>query len=411
MPAKSQPPVLCSPVVQRQGAACYRGLIMSDVRLKSAEEFERHFGCKPEYLSYAPGRVNLIGEHTDYNDGFVLPCAIKYGTAITARKNGTDKMRLLAVDINHDTDEFVCSATFNAHESKTWSNYLRAMTSLIMEKGHKVEGLDIAISGDIPLGSGLSSSASLEVTFGNLLSQVFGLNIPLQQIALTGQACEALNGCKCGIMDQTIVACGRADSALLIDCRSLELKQISVPENLDILIVNSNVKHALVGGEYNERREQCENAARILGVKALRDATMEMLDAHKADMDDVTYRRARHVITEDDRVLEAVKAFEQGDLARLATLMYASHCSMRDDFEITIPEIDGLVEIIREAIGENAAVRMTGGGFGGSVVAVVDPAKVDQVKAAIDAKYEALAGRKATIIETHAFDGATFTAL
>ena len=411
MPAKSQPPVLCSPVVQRQGAACYRGLIMSDVRLKSAEEFERHFGCKPEYLSYAPGRVNLIGEHTDYNDGFVLPCAIKYGTAITARKNGTDKMRLLAVDINHDTDEFVCSATFNAHESKTWSNYLRAMTSLIMEKGHKVEGLDIAISGDIPLGSGLSSSASLEVTFGNLLSQVFGLNIPLQQIALTGQACEALNGCKCGIMDQTIVACGRADSALLIDCRSLELKQISVPENLDILIVNSNVKHALVGGEYNERREQCENAARILGVKALRDATMEMLDAHKADMDEVTYRRARHVITEDDRVLEAVKAFEQGDLASLATLMYASHCSMRDDFEITIPEIDGLVEIIREAIGENAAVRMTGGGFGGSVVAVVDPAKVDQVKAAIDAKYEALAGRKATIIETHAFDGATFTAL
>lgn len=384
---------------------------MSDVRLKSAQEFESHFGCKPTFLSYAPGRVNLIGEHTDYNDGFVLPCAIKFGTAMTAKKNGTDKMRLLAVDIDHDTDEFVCSATFEAHESKTWSNYLRAMTSLIMQKGHKVEGLDIAITGDIPLGSGLSSSASLEVTFGNLLSQVFGLNIPLQEIALIGQACEALNGCKCGIMDQTIVACGKADNALLIDCRSLKLEQISVPHNLDILIVNSNVKHALVGGEYNERREQCENAAKILGVKALRDATMEMLDAKKAEMDDVTYRRARHVITEDDRVLEAVKAFEQGDLAKLATLMYASHCSMRDDFEITIPEIDGLVEIIREAIGENAAVRMTGGGFGGSVVAVVEPSKVEQVKAAIDAKYEALAGRKATIIETHAFDGAAFSAL
>lgn len=384
---------------------------MSDVRLISAQEFEKHFGCKPTYLSYAPGRVNLIGEHTDYNDGFVLPCAIKFGTAMTAKKNGTDKMRLLAVDIDHDTDEFVCSATFEPHESKTWSNYLRAMTSLIMQKGHKVEGLDIAITGDIPLGSGLSSSASLEVTFGNLVSQVFGLDIPLQEIALTGQACEALNGCKCGIMDQTIVACGKADNALLIDCRSLKLEQISVPSNLDILIVNSNVKHALVGGEYNERREQCENAAKILGVKALRDATMDMLDAKKGQMDEVTYRRARHVITEDDRVLEAVKAFEQGDLAKLATLMYASHCSMRDDFEITIPEIDGLVEIIREAIGENAAVRMTGGGFGGSVVAVVDPSKVEQVKAAIDAKYEALAGRKATIIETHAFNGAEFTNL
>ena len=384
---------------------------MTDVRVKSQEAFQKHFGVAPDYLSYAPGRVNLIGEHTDYNDGFVLPCAIKFGTAMSAKKNGTNKMRLLAIDINGDTDEFECSATFEAHPTKTWANYLRAMTALIMQKGHKVEGLDVAITGDVPLGSGLSSSASLEVSFGNLVSQVFGLNIPLQEIALTGQACEALNGCKCGIMDQTISACGKANCALLIDCRSLQLTQVSVPSNLDILIVNSNVKHALVGGEYNERREQCENAAKILGIKALRDATMPMLDAKKGEMDDVTYRRARHVITEDERVLEAVKAFEAGDLATLAEKMYASHCSMRDDFEITIPEIDGLVEIIRKAIGENAAVRMTGGGFGGSVVAVVEPSKVPQVKAAIDAEYEKISGKKATIIETHAFDDAAFTKL
>ncbi len=384
---------------------------MTDVRVKSKEGFVSHFGCEPEFLSYAPGRVNLIGEHTDYNDGFVLPCAIKFGTAMTAKVNGTNKMRLFALDIDGgDTDEFECSATFDAG-SKTWANYLRAMVALIMQKGHKVEGLDIAITGDIPLGAGLSSSASLEVTFGNLVSQVFGLNIPLQEIALIGQACEALNGCKCGIMDQTISACGKANCALLIDCRSLKLEQVKVPSDLDILIVNSNCKHELVGGEYNERREQCENAAKILGVKALRDATMEMLDAKKGEMDDVTYRRARHVITEDDRVLEAVKAFEQGNLDKLATLMYASHCSMRDDFEITIPEIDGLVEIIRKAIGENAAVRMTGGGFGGSVVAVVEPSKVEQVKQAIDAEYEKISGKKATIIETHAFDGAAFTKL
>ena len=384
---------------------------MTDVRVKSKEGFVSHFGCEPEFLSYAPGRVNLIGEHTDYNDGFVLPCAIKFGTAMTAKVNGTNKMRLFALDIDGgDTDEFECSATFDAG-SKTWANYLRAMVALIMQKGHKVEGLDIAITGDIPLGAGLSSSASLEVTFGNLVSQVFGLNIPLQEIALIGQACEALNGCKCGIMDQTISACGKANCALLIDCRSLKLEQVKVPSDLDILIVNSNCKHELVGGEYNERREQCENAAKILGVKALRDATMEMLDAKKGEMDDVTYRRARHVITEDDRVLEAVKAFEQGNLDKLATLMYASHCSMRDDFEITIPEIDGLVEIIRKAIGENAAVRMTGGGFGGSVLAVVEPSKVEQVKQAIDAEYEKISGKKATIIETHAFDGAAFTKL
>ncbi|MBU3843355.1 MAG: galactokinase [Candidatus Anaerobiospirillum pullicola] len=381
------------------------------VKAKSVEAFTAHFGCQPEFLAYAPGRVNLIGEHTDYNDGFVLPCAIKYGTAIVAKKNGTNKMRMLAVDVNHETDEFECSATFTAHETKVWANYLRAMVALIMQKGHKVEGLDLAISGDVPLGAGLSSSASLEVSFGHLLSSIFGLNIPLQEIALTGQACEALNGCKCGIMDQTISACGKANSALLIDCRSLVLTQVPVPSNLDILIVNSNVKHSLVGGEYNERREQCENAAKIMGVKALRDATMDMLNAKKGEMDDVTYRRARHVITEDERVLEAVDAFKHGDLATLAEKMYASHCSMRDDFEITIPEIDGLVEIIRKAIGENAAVRMTGGGFGGSVVAVVEPAKVPQVKAAIDAEYEKISGKKATIIETHAFDGAYFTTL
>lgn len=385
---------------------------MTDVRVKSKDAFVKHFGYEPTLLSYAPGRVNLIGEHTDYNDGFVLPCAIKYGTAIVAKPNGTNKMRVFAVDIDGgQSDEFECSAQLEKHPSKTWSNYLRGVTRLIMEKGHKVEGLDVAISGDVPLGSGLSSSASLEVSFGNLISQAFGLNIPLQEIALIGQAAEAFIGCKCGIMDQTISACGKADCALMIDCRSLELTQVPVPKELDILIVNSNVKHALVGGEYNERREQCEKAAAVLGVKALRDSTMEMLDAKKDQLDDTTYRRARHVITEDERVLKAVEAFKRGDLAELATLMYASHCSMRDDFEITIPEIDGLVEIIRKAIGENAAVRMTGGGFGGSVVAVVEPSKVAQVKQAVDAEYEKIAGRKATIIETHAFDGAAFTKL
>ena len=155
---------------------------MTDVRQKSQEAFKQHYGCAPEFLSYAPGRVNLIGEHTDYNDGFVLPCAIKYGTAISAKKNGTNKMRLLAVDINNETDEFELSATFTAHESKVWANYLRAMAALILQEGKQFEGLDIAITGDIPLGAGLSSSASLEVTFGNLVSEVFGLNIDRKSV-------------------------------------------------------------------------------------------------------------------------------------------------------------------------------------------------------------------------------------
>lgn len=384
---------------------------MTDVITLAKEAFNKHFGKEPSMLSYAPGRVNLIGEHTDYNDGFVLPCAIKFGTAIAACKNDLNKIRAFAYDIDGDTDEFDVTANMSKHESKTWSNYLRGVTKLICEKGHNFGGLDIVICGDVPLGAGLSSSASLEVCFGNMLSNAYGLNIPLQEIALIGQAAEAFIGCKCGIMDQTISACGKKNCALKIDCRSLELTQVPVPEQLEVLIVNSNVKHALVGGEYNERREQCEKAASVLGVKALRDATMDMLNAAKDKLDDTTFRRARHVITEDDRVLEAQDAFAKGDLKRLSELMYASHCSMRDDFEITIPEIDALVEIIRKAIGENAAVRMTGGGFGGSVVAVVEPSKIDAITKAIDAEYEIVSGRKATIFSTHATDGARFTLL
>lgn len=386
---------------------------MSDVRNATIEAFKEKFKCDPLMQAYAPGRVNVIGEHTDYNGGFVLPCAIKYGTAMAARENGSDTMRIFACDIDGDYDEFKISDNIEKHADKLWVNYLRGMTMLIEKKfPQRVKGLDIAISGDIPLGAGLSSSASLEVTFGHLLSCAFGLDIPLQEIALMGQAAEAYIGMKCGIMDQTISACGTADHALRIDCKSLELTQVRIPESLVIMIINSNVKHQLVGSEYNDRRESCEKAASVLGVKLLRDADLDMLEAHKGDLDEVSYRRARHVITEDQRVLDASAALEKGDLKALASLMYASHCSMRDDFEITIQEIDGLVEIIRKALGdEYGAVRMTGGGFGGSVVAVVEPQNVEKVRAAVDAEYKKISGRDATIFETKAFNGAQFVRL
>ena len=175
---------------------------MNDVKTKAIEAFKAHFNAEPTMLSYAPGRVNIIGEHTDYNDGFVMPCAIKFGTAIAARKNGTDKMRVFAADVNGDSDEFTVTVDMDKHPDKLWSNYLRGVTMLIAKKGYKFEGLDLAICGDVPLGAGLSSSASLEVSFGNLISCAFGLNIDLQDIALIGQAAEAFIGCKCGIMDQ-----------------------------------------------------------------------------------------------------------------------------------------------------------------------------------------------------------------
>ena len=386
---------------------------MSDVRTTTIEVFKQKFGVEPKMQAYAPGRVNVIGEHTDYNGGFVLPCAIKFGTAMAACENGTNKMRIYACDLNNDYDEFEISEDIQKHADKLWVNYLRGMTMLIAKKfPGKVKGLDVTIAGDVPMGAGLSSSASLEVTFGHLVSSAFNLNIPLQEIALMGQAAEAYIGMKCGIMDQTISACGTADHVLRIDCKSLELTQVKIPKSLVIMIINSNVKHQLVGSEYNDRRESCEKAATVLGVKLLRDADINMLEAHKDELDEVSYRRARHVITEDQRVLDASAALEKGDLKTLATLMYASHCSMRDDFEITIPEIDGLVEIVRKALGEDyGAVRMTGGGFGGSVVAVVEPQNVEKVRQAVNAQYKQISGRDATIFETKAYNGAQFVRL
>ena len=215
------------------------------------------------------------------------------------------------------------SANIEKNADKLWVNYLRGMTQLLVQKcGDKVQGLDVTISGDIPQGAGLSSSASLEVCFGTLVNGAFGLGVGLKEIALMGQASEAYIGMKCGIMDQTISACGVADHALRIDCKSFELTQVAVPKNLVILILNSNVKHQLVGSESNnDRRNDCENAAKIIGVDLLRDATLEQLEAAKDKMSDVVYRRALHVITEDERVLEASSAFENGDLAKLSELM------------------------------------------------------------------------------------------
>lgn len=332
---------------------------------------------------------------------------------MVAKPNGTNTMRILAVDMNNDYDEFELAAKIEKHPTKLWVNYLRGVAYQICEKfGSKVKGLDIAIKGDVPPGAGLSSSASLEVCFGHLVSNAFDLNIALMDIALLGQAAEAYIGMKCGIMDQAISANGTKDHAVRIDCKSYGLTQVAVPSNLEILIINSNIKHQLVGSEYNDRRESCEKAAKIIGVPLLRDATMEMLDACKDKMDDVTYRRARHVITEDDRVLEASKAFESGDLKTLAKLMYASHMSQKQDFEITVKETDAIVDIVKEALGEEyAAVRQTGGGFGGCVVAVVEPKNVEVVKNAINAKYQKISGIGATIFETQACDGATFTRL
>lgn len=380
---------------------------MKTVISKAQNAFEQCFGASPDMLIQAPGRVNLIGEHTDYNDGFVLPCAIDFGTVAAASRRDDQKVCVVAADYDNDRDEFELSQPIEYRDNKLWANYIRGVIKYLAERGFTFGGMNIAVSGDVPQGAGLSSSASLEVVIGQTVKALYDLPVSRETIALNGQQAEnQFVGCNCGIMDQLISACGEAGHALLIDCRSLETRAVAMPENSVVMIVNSNKKRGLVDSEYNTRRRQCEAAAAFFGVPALRDVTAEQFAAHAHELDAVTAKRARHVISENIRTLAAAEALKDGDLPRLSQLMAESHHSMRDDFEITVPEIDALVAIIGDVIGLEGGVRMTGGGFGGCVVALVKPEHVTPVTEAINAHYTAITGLTADIYVCRASDGA-----
>ncbi|WP_067521513.1 galactokinase [Endozoicomonas ascidiicola] len=352
------------------------------------ELFKNTFGHQPTHFFQAPGRVNLIGEHTDYNDGFVLPCAIDYQAMIAASPREDNKVVDTAHSYDGQVSEFELTLPITHSEEAFWSNYVRGVASVMLEKGHKLHGVNIAIIGNVPQGAGLSSSACLEVVTGLTLSRMAGLDISLKELALIGQKAEnEFVGCNCGIMDQMVSACGKEGHAMLLDCRSLDTRLVSIPEGAAVVIINSNVKRGLVDSEYNTRRQQCEAAARHFGVKALRDVTVEQLEAERKNLDEMAYRRARHVITENNRTEEAAEALARGDLKTMGILMAESHASMKDDFEITVPAIDGIVDIVKSVIGEEGGVRMTGGGFGGCVVALIPETLTDTVKAAVESGY------------------------
>lgn len=355
---------------------------------KTTQAFEDRFGFKPDTVVEAPGRVNLIGEHTDYNDGFVLPCAIDYQTVISCHKRSDNLIRVIAVDYNNEQDQFLLDSEIEKHPNYQWANYVRGVIKHIIKYTKNISGVDFAISGNVPQGAGLSSSASLEVAIGKMFQVLFGLPLDGKQIALIGQEAEnQFVGCNCGIMDQLISSLGQAQHALLIDCRSLEVSPVSIPEDLAVVIINSNIKRGLVDSEYNTRRKQCEAAAKALGVKALRDASLVDLSQIQAMLDPIVYKRAHHVITENERTLKAALALANEDYPLLSKLMAESHNSMRDDFEITVPAIDYLVNIVQGVIGNQGGVRMTGGGFGGCVVALVPKDKVGDVKDAVSQNY------------------------
>ncbi|OCH13682.1 galactokinase [Aliivibrio sp. 1S165] len=371
------------------------------------DAFNTVLSYAPTHIVQAPGRVNLIGEHTDYNDGFVLPCAINYQTVVAAAKRDDNIVRVVSVDYGNETDEFDITQEITFQENKMWANYIRGVVKCLIGRGFEFKGADISVSGNVPQGAGLSSSAALEVVIGQTFKELYNLNISQAEIALNGQQAEnEFVGCNCGIMDQMVSAEGNENHAMLLDCRSLETTAVAMPEDMSVVIINSNKKRGLVDSEYNTRRQQCEEAARIFGVKALRDVTIEEFNAKAHELDEMVAKRARHVITENDRTEEAAKVLASGDMKRMAVLMAESHASMRDDFEITVKEVDALVDIVKNVIGTEGGVRMTGGGFGGCIVALVPPTLVNEVKAAVEELYESATGLKESIYVCQAKNGA-----
>ncbi|MTD26780.1 galactokinase [Erwinia sorbitola] len=369
--------------------------------------FNTAFGYAPTHTLQAPGRVNLIGEHTDYNDGFVLPCAIDYQTVIACAKRSDRQVRVIAADYDNQQDIFSLDEEIVSHPDQMWSNYVRGVVKHLLKRAPGFAGADLVISGNVPQGAGLSSSASLEVAVGTVFKHLYQLPLDGAAIAVNGQEAEnQFVGCNCGIMDQLISALGEKDHAMLLDCRTLGTRPVPMPADIAVVIINSNFRRSLVGSEYNTRRQQCEAGAQFFGKTSLRDVELSQFTAQQDALDPLVAKRVRHVLTENARTLEAADVLARGDLARMAVLMAESHASMRDDFEITVPPIDQLVEIVKATLGERGGVRMTGGGFGGCIVALMPFELVDEVKAAVAEQYEAQSGIKETFYVCKASAGA-----
>jgi galactokinase len=374
--------------------------------------FKQHFGACATHLSHAPGRVNLIGEHTDYNGGFVLPCAIDFQTLVALRARSDDQVQVMALNAEDAIDRFQLGPAIRKQAGMPWANYVRGVFEVLRQAGHPLSGVDIAIVGNIPQGTGLSSSASLEVA---LLAGLCDLNhihaVPTQWAQWAQRAENHFVGTQCGIMDMWISATAQADCASLLDCRSLASETCHVPDGLEVVIINSNIRRGLVGSEYNLRRQQCEQAARHFGASSLRDVSLAQLLAARGAMDPVVFARARHILTENARTLRMAQALRDDSVHLISSLMAESQASMRDDFAITVPAIDQLVAIISGIVGERGGVRMTGGGFGGCVVALMPPDLVGACEAALAQQYRSPDGVPAEVYRPAISAGAGCTEL
>lgn len=385
----------------------------ADQRRQDLERtFTELFGAAPEHVVRAPGRVNLIGEHTDYNDGFVFPAAIDREVLIATTPRRDRQVRAYALNFNQSSTFSLDDIRPATESRERWSNYLRGIAFLFAQEGLPMHGMNCVILGNVPLGSGLSSSAAMLVAGGLAFAVTAGVEIEPVDLALLAQRAEReFVGVNVGIMDQFISAMGQKDHALLIDTRSLRYEAVPLPgPGVSIVIADTNKKRGLVDSEYNTRRAECEEAVRLLqrflpDIKALRDVSVEAFEKYASELPEVIRKRARHVVTEDARTLAGVAALKAGNVARFGQLMYASHESLRDDYEVSCKELDVLVEAARAVEGVYGS-RMTGAGFGGCTVSLVQDSAVEAFQREVPPRYRQATGLSATIYVTTAAQGA-----
>jgi galactokinase len=368
-------------------------------------------GARDEVRLYrAPGRVNLIGEHTVYNDGFVMPAAIDRAVWMAAAPRPDRLVEVSSVAFPGQTSFSLDDR--GPRVERHWSDYLRGVALALEEAGLRLQGASLLVESEVPTGSGLSSSAAIEVATGRALVELSGLELPPLDLARICQRAENVYcGTRCGIMDQFASCCGQAGQALLLDCRSLDYEPLPLPTSVKLCVCNTMVKHELASGEYNLRRAECEAGVKALagrhhGLRSLRDATLEELEAERrAGLDPVVARRCRHVLTENARVLEARAALLGGDLPRLGALMAESHRSLRDDYQVSCRELDIMVDLAGGAPGLRGA-RMTGGGFGGCTINLVDASQVEAFCQVMLEGYERATGRRSEPLICEAAGGA-----
>ncbi|MEX0801632.1 MAG: galactokinase [Dehalococcoidia bacterium] len=381
---------------------------MSADRPALLESFHHRFERPAELVAEAPGRVNLIGEHTDYNEGHVLPLAIDRTVAVAGAARDGATIRACSLDFEEE-DDFELDR-IERREDGGWRNCVRGVAHELREAGHGLRGADLAFSGDVPPGAGLSSSAALEVAVAGALAAVSGLEIEPRELALIAQRAEnGFAGVQCGVMDQLAAALGREDAALLIDCRNLEVEAVPLPaDGPAIVVVDSGVRRELGDSPYNQRREECAQAAAALGVAALRDLTAGELERRRGELERTLYRRARHVVLEETRVLAAAETLRRGEMEPLGRLLFGSHRSLRDDFEVSCPELDLLVELAAECDGVLGA-RLTGAGFGGCTVNLVWRDALEAFRRDVVAVYRERTGLAAEMGAVRGHEGLTVT--